>query len=136
MRHRARNRGVVFISLLVTMLCIALTAFAFSLHASASSSVASSSISYNSITSYRRHRKPAPGITPERPSESGAPAIPPSHMDPGMQHMPERRGDPRGSVKPPNLDPGMSTNPDVAPPQREDVNPPGGVMPQGKPNIQ
>lgn len=79
---------------------------------------------------------PAPGITPERPSESGAPAIPPSHMDPGMQHMPERRGDPRGSVKPPNLDPSMSTNPDVAPPQREEVNPPAGVMPQGKPNIQ
>ena len=77
MRHRVRNRGVVFISLLVTMLCIALTAFAFSLHASASSSVASSSISYNSITSYR-HRKPAPGITPtttRRPKPTPTTAI-------------------------------------------------------------
>jgi cardiolipin synthase A/B len=63
MRHRVPNRGVVFISLLVTMLCIALTTFAFSLHASASSSVASSSINYNSISSYR-HRQPTPGITP------------------------------------------------------------------------
>lgn len=62
MRHRVPIRGVVFISLLVTMLCIALTAFAFSLHASANSSVASSSISYNSITNYR-HRQPTPGIT-------------------------------------------------------------------------
>src|SRR5947209_20155655 len=64
MRHRVPNRGIVFISLLVTMLCVALTAFAFSLHATASSSAASSAISYNSITSYRHHRKPTPGITP------------------------------------------------------------------------
>ncbi len=76
---------------------------------------------------------PAPGITPERPSESGVPAIPPSHIDPGIQHAPEKRGDPRGSVKPPNLDPSMSTNPDVAPSPREGINPPGGARPKGKP---
>ena len=78
---------------------------------------------------------PTPG-TPERPSESGVPAIPPSHIDPGIQHMPERRGDPRGSVKPPNLDPNMSTNPDVTPSPREGINPPGGTRPQGKPGVQ
>jgi hypothetical protein len=79
--------------------------------------------------------RPAPDISPERPSESGIPAIPPSHMDPGMQHMPEMRGDPQGSVKPPNLDPSMSTNPDVAPSPREGINPPGGAKPQGKPDV-
>jgi hypothetical protein len=79
---------------------------------------------------------PAPGITPERPSESGVPAIPPSHMDPGIQHTPERRADPRGSVQPHNLDPSMSTNPDVAPAPREGINPPGGARPQGKPGAQ
>ena len=79
---------------------------------------------------------PAPGTTPEMPSESGVPAIPPSRIDPGIQHMPEKRGDPRGSVKPPNLDPSMSTNPDVAPSPREGINPPGGAPPQGKPGIQ
>lgn len=80
--------------------------------------------------------RPIPDITPDRPSGSGVPAIAPSHMDPGIQHVPEKRGDPQASVKPPNLDPNMSTNPDVAPPSREGVNPPGGVMPQGKPAIQ
>ena len=79
--------------------------------------------------------RPAPDISPERPSESGIPAIPPSHMDPGMQHMPEMGGDPQGSVKPPNLDPSMSTNPDVAPSPREGINPPGGAKPQGKPDV-
>ena len=76
---------------------------------------------------------PAPSITPEKPSESGVLAIPPSHMDPGIQHTPERRADPRGSVQPPSLDPSMSTNPDVAPSPREGINPPGGTRPQGKP---
>jgi len=76
---------------------------------------------------------PAPSTTPEKPSESGVLAIPPSHMDPGIQHTPERRADPRGSVQPPSLDPSMSTNPDVAPSPREGINPPGGTRPQGKP---
>lgn len=80
-----------------------------------------------------RGGRPAPDITPRKPSASGVPAIPPSRMDPGMQHMPESSGDPRGSVKPPNLDPSMSTNPDVAPSPREDTNPSGGAGPQRKP---
>ena len=76
---------------------------------------------------------PAPSITPEKPSESGVLAIPPYHMDTGIQHTPERRADPRGSVQPPRLDPSMSTNPDVAPSPREGINPPGGTRPQGNP---
>lgn len=82
-----------------------------------------------------RGDRPAPNITPGKPSESGVPAIPPSHIDPGMQHMPESSGDSRGSVKPPNLDPSMSTNPDVAPSPRAGTNPSGGASPQGKPGV-
>ena len=67
---------------------------------------------------------PIPDITPDRPSGSGVPAIAPSHMDPGIQHVPEKRGDPQASVKPPNLDPSMSTNPDVAPPHAKTSIPP------------
>ena len=78
---------------------------------------------------------PAPEISPDRASESGVPTIPPSRIVPGIQHMPERRGDSRGSVKPPNLDPIMSTNPDVASSPREGINPPGGGTPQGKPDV-
>ena len=76
---------------------------------------------------------PARKITPEKPSESRVPAIPPSHMDPGIQHTPERGADTRGSVTPPNVDPGMSKNPDVAPSPREGINPPDGPKPQRKP---
>lgn len=76
---------------------------------------------------------PVPGITPEKPSESVVPAIPPSRIDPGIQHAPERRGDPRGSVSPPNLDPSMSTNPDLGRSPRESINPPGGTRPPGMP---
>ena len=79
---------------------------------------------------------PVPNITPGIVPESGVPAIPPSRIDPGIQHMPERRGDSRSSVKPPNIDPNMSTNPDVAPSPREGINPPGGARPQGKPGAQ
>jgi hypothetical protein len=79
--------------------------------------------------------RPAPDITPERAPESGIPTVPPSRIDPGIQHMPEGRGDSRGSVKPPNLDPNMSTNPDVAPAPREGANPPGEGAPKGKPNV-
>ena len=78
---------------------------------------------------------PAPDITPERASESGVPTIPPSRIDPGIQHMPERLGDPRSSMKPPNVDPNMSTNPDVAPSPGKGVNPPGEGTPQGKPDV-
>ena len=76
---------------------------------------------------------PAQSPKSEKPSESGVPAIPPSHIDPGIQHTPERRTDPGGSVKPPNLDPGISKNPDVAPSPREGINPPDGPKPQRKP---
>lgn len=39
--------------------------------------------------------EPASGITPEKPLESGVPLIPPSHqIDPGIQRVPEKRGDP------------------------------------------
>ena len=56
---------------------------------------------------------PTPGKAHEQPS--AVPRIPPPRIDPGIQHVPEKRGDPRAAVKPPNLDQGMSTNPDVAP---------------------
>jgi len=78
---------------------------------------------------------PAPDIIPERAPESGGPTIPPSRIDPGIQHKPERLGDPRDSIKPPNLDPNMSTNPDVAPSPRKGINPPGEGTPQGKPDV-
>jgi hypothetical protein len=76
-----------------------------------------------------------PDINSERPSESGVSIIPPSRIDPGIEHKPARLGDPRGSVKPPNLDSNMSTNPDVAPSPREGANPSGEGTPQGKPNV-
>jgi hypothetical protein len=79
----------------------------------------------------------APGFTLEKPLESGVPPIPPSQIDPGIQHVPKEHGDPdpRAAVKPPNLDPSISTNPDVVPPAREDMNPLGGGAPKGKPNL-
>ena len=78
---------------------------------------------------------PAPGIPPEKRLESGVPPIPPSQIDPGIHHMPEKRGDPRGAVKPPNLDPGIATNPDVAPPAHQGSNPPTEGASQGKPYV-
>ena len=63
----------------------------------------------------------------KRRSEADVPAIPPSQMDPGMQHRQEGRDDPHASRAPRNLDPRMSTNPDVAPPGREGSHdPPAG----------
>jgi hypothetical protein len=78
--------------------------------------------------------EPAAGSPPQKPLESGTPSIPPSQIDPGIQHVPEKRGDPRAAVKPPNLDPGISTNPDVAPPAAKGVNPPGSTPP-GNPDV-
>lgn len=67
--------------------------------------------------------KPASGITPEKPLESGVPLIPPSHQgDPGIQLVSEKRGDPRVAVKPRDLDPGIPTIPDVAPPAHKSTN--------------
>ena len=82
-----------------------------------------------------RAGEPTPGKAPEKPLESGVPPISPSRIDPGIQHVPEKRGDPRGAVKPPNLDPGIATNPDVAPPAQKGGNPPGGGTPEGKPDV-
>jgi hypothetical protein len=78
--------------------------------------------------------EPASGSPPQKPLESGTPSVPPSQIDPGIQHVPEKQGDSRGAVKPPNLDPGISRNPDVAPPAAKGINPPGGTPP-GKPDI-
>ena len=78
--------------------------------------------------------EPASGSPAQKPVESGTPSIPPSQIDPGIQHVPEKQGDPRAAVKPPNLDPGISTNPDVAPPAAKSINPPGRTPP-GKPDV-
>ena len=75
---------------------------------------------------------PTPGPIPEK-KEPGVPPMPPSQIDPGIQHVPEQRGDPRGTVKPPDLDPGIVTNPDMAPPAKKDVNPSGEGTTHGKP---
>ena len=74
---------------------------------------------------------PTPGKAPERPLGSAVPRIPPSRIDPGIQHVPEKQGDPRAAVKPPNLDQGISTNPDVAPSAQKDSR----GTPQGKPSV-
>jgi len=42
----------------------------------------------------------------------------------GIQVVPEKRGDPRVTVKSRDLDPGISTIPDVAPPAHKGINPP------------
>lgn len=78
--------------------------------------------------------EPASGSPPQKPLESGTPSIPPSQIDPGIQHVPEKQGDPRAAVKPPNLDPGIATNPDVAPPAVKGSNPPGSTPPE-KPTV-
>jgi hypothetical protein len=78
--------------------------------------------------------EPASGSPPQKPLESDTPSIPPSQIDPGIQHVPKKQGDPRAAVKPPNIDPGISTNPDVAPPASKGVNPPGST-PSGKPEL-
>ena len=47
-------------------------------------------------------------------------------VDPGIQLVPEKRGDPRVAVKPRDRGPGLSTIPDLAPPSHQGINPPGG----------
>ena len=72
-------------------------------------------------------KEPAAGqaITPENPSESGTPAIPPSKIDPGIQQRPATIPDPRLSVPPPNIDPKMSVDPEKAPPANKAKKPRG-----------
>jgi hypothetical protein len=60
-----------------------------------------------------------PSITPENPSESGTPAIPPSKIDPGIQQYPRTSPDPRAAVPPPNVDPNMSRDPESSPPAKK-----------------
>jgi len=79
--------------------------------------------------------KPTPGVAPDKPLDSGVPPAAPSNIDPGIQHVPEKRSDSRGTVKPPDLDPGISKNPDVAPPANKDINPPGAGTPKKKPDV-
>ena len=78
--------------------------------------------------------EPASGSPAQKPLKSGTPSIPPSQIDPGIQHVPEKQGDPRAAVKPPNLDPSISTNPDVALPAAKGMNPPGSTPP-GRPDV-
>lgn len=75
-----------------------------------------------------------PGITPESPSESGTPAIPPSKFDPGIQQRPPTIPDPRSAVPPPNVDPKMSVDPETAPPANKAKKPRGGDKRQEEPH--
>lgn len=71
-----------------------------------------------------------PDKVPNPPSK-----VPPSKIDPGIQHTPDTLGDPRGAVKPPIIDPGISKNPEAAPPGNKESNPPGKESPQRKPDV-
>jgi hypothetical protein len=71
-----------------------------------------------------------PGVTPENPSESGTPPIPPSKIDPGIQQRPPTIPDSRAAVPPPNVDPNMSVDPESAPPAK---NPRGADKRQEEP---
>ena len=75
---------------------------------------------------------PPPATTPEDPSQSGGPAIPPSKMDPGIERRPSGTPDPRSAVSPPNVDPKMSVNPETAPPAKDALKPRRGEEPQDK----
>ncbi|MDP1769801.1 MAG: hypothetical protein Q8L74_13500 [Nitrospirota bacterium] len=79
--------------------------------------------------------EPASGSAPQKSLEFGTPSIPPSQIDPGIQHVPEKQGDPRAAVKPPNLDPGISTNPDMTPQAPKGINPLGGGAQPGTPPV-
>lgn len=80
-------------------------------------------------------RAPDPGAIPEKMIEPGKVPTAPSKSDPGIQHMPEKLGDPRGAVKPPSLDPGISKNPDAGSPASKETNPRGAETPQKKPGV-
>jgi len=73
-----------------------------------------------------------PATSPEDPSQSGAPAIPPSKIDPGIQRRPSAVPDPRSAVPPPNVDPKMSVNPETAPPAKDALKPRKGEETQDK----
>ena len=77
---------------------------------------------------------PIPEIESERGSETspgkgfdpGAPPIPPSSIDPGIERRPPTIPDRRSAVPPPNVDPKMTINPETAPPT-EGLKPQGGT---------
>src|SRR5687767_7262216 len=72
---------------------------------------------------------PPPATAPENPPQLGAPAIPPSKIDPGIERRPSAVPDPRSAVPPPNVDPDMSVNPETAPPAKEAIKPRKGKEP-------
>ncbi|HEX7766560.1 MAG TPA: hypothetical protein VF443_07590 [Nitrospira sp.] len=80
-------------------------------------------------------RAPDSGTIPDNMIESGKVPTAPSKSDPGIQHVPEKLGDPRGAVKPPSVDPGISKNPEAAPPAQKGINPPVGGTPPGKSGV-
>ena len=84
------------------------------------------------LPSFQKGGGPPPAITPEDPSQSGGPAIPPSKMDPGIERRPSGIPDPRSAVSPPNVDPKMSVNPATAPPAKDALKPRKGEEPQDK----
>src|SRR3982751_6712282 len=73
-----------------------------------------------------------PATSPEDPSQSGAPAIPPSKIDPGIERRPSGIPDARSAVPPPIVDPKMSVNPETAPPAKDALKPRKGEEPQNK----
>lgn len=75
---------------------------------------------------------PPPATTPEDPSQSGGPVIPPSKMDPGIERRPSGIPDPRSAVPPPNVDPKMSVNPETAPPAKDALKPRRSEEPRDK----
>jgi hypothetical protein len=76
---------------------------------------------------------PTPKTTPESPSQPGAPPIPPSNIDPGIERRPLTTPDPRSAVPPPNIDPKMTIDPEAAPPASEALKPRGGTAPKAEP---
>ena len=80
--------------------------------------------------------EPVPDVAPKKPSVPGVPPpIAPSPIDPGIQHVPEKQGNPKGAVKPPDLDPGISKNPDAMLPANKESDPSGEAAPQKKLNV-
>ncbi len=77
---------------------------------------------------------PPPATAPENPSQSSAPAIPPSKLDPGIERRPSAIPDSRSAVPPPNVDPNMSVNPETAPPAKDALKPHKGEEPSERPS--
>jgi hypothetical protein len=70
-----------------------------------------------------------PATAQEKPSQSDAPAIPPSKLDPGIERRPSAVPDPRSAVPPPNVDPNMSVNPETSPAAKDAIKPRKGEEP-------